>query len=152
MLTDTMKAPTAQQDQAAILSLLENNVQAHRDKNAASIAASYAPDAAVFNLAPPLAHQGIDVKEKQAWLDSWDGPVEIEPRDMQVTVNGNIAFAHGYMRMAGRKQDAGRDIHFWMRETVCLERREGKWRIVHEHTSVPFYMDGMPRPAFDLQP
>lgn len=43
-------------------------------------------------------------------------------------------------------------VSFWMRETVALERAAGKWRIVHEHTSVPFYMDGSLRPAFDLQP
>jgi len=35
---------------------------------------------------------------------------------------------------------------------VCLRREEGDWRIVHEHTSVPFYMDGSLRPAFDLKP
>jgi ketosteroid isomerase-like protein len=39
-----------------------------------------------------------------------------------------------------------------MRETLCLERQGGGWRIVHEHTSVPFYMDAALRPAFDLQP
>jgi ketosteroid isomerase-like protein len=39
-----------------------------------------------------------------------------------------------------------------MRETLCLEREADSWRIVHEHTSVPFYMDGSMRPAFDLKP
>jgi ketosteroid isomerase-like protein len=39
-----------------------------------------------------------------------------------------------------------------MRWTVCLKRAGGAWQIAHEHTSVPFYMDGTFRPAFDLQP
>jgi len=39
-----------------------------------------------------------------------------------------------------------------MRTTVCLHRDGGEWRIVHEHTSVPFCMDGTLRPAFDLKP
>lgn len=40
-----------------------------------------------------------------------------------------------------------------MRETLCLERQgSGEWKIVHEHTSVPFYMDATLRPAFDLEP
>ena len=39
-----------------------------------------------------------------------------------------------------------------MRATVCLHREGGAWRIVHEHESVPFYMDGSLRPAFDLKP
>ena len=39
-----------------------------------------------------------------------------------------------------------------MRQTLCLERHLSGWHIVHEHTSVPFYMDRSTRPAFDLQP
>jgi ketosteroid isomerase-like protein len=56
------------------------------------------------------------------------------------------------MRMTGKKKGADQGVSFWMRETVCLERGDGGWRIVHEHASVPFYMDGTLRPAFDLQP
>jgi hypothetical protein len=39
-----------------------------------------------------------------------------------------------------------------MRMTMCFERIDGACQIVHQHTSVPFYMDGSLRPAFDLQP
>jgi ketosteroid isomerase-like protein len=28
----------------------------------------------------------------------------------------------------------------------------GEWRIVHDHSSVPFYMDGSYRAAVDLKP
>ena len=35
---------------------------------------------------------------------------------------------------------------------MALRREENGWQIVHEHVSVPFYMDGSLRPAFDLQP
>ncbi|HEX5233915.1 MAG TPA: nuclear transport factor 2 family protein [Silvibacterium sp.] len=140
------------QDQTAILSLLEETSKAHRNKNARGIAALYTRDADIFNLAPPLVHRGIDLSEKQAWLDSWEGPVTIEPRDFQITVSGNSAFAHGYMRLSGKKKGADQPVDFWMRETLCLERVSGDWRIVHEHSSVPFYMDGSLRPAFDLRP
>jgi ketosteroid isomerase-like protein len=54
--------------------------------------------------------------------------------------------------MRGTKKGTDFPIDFWMRETLCLQRVAGGWRIVHEHTSVPFYMDGSLRPAFDLQP
>jgi PhnB protein len=39
-----------------------------------------------------------------------------------------------------------------MRVTLYVHRDGRAWRIIHEHTSVPFYMDGSLRPAFDLQP
>lgn len=150
MATATMIGTT--QDKADVLELIARMARARYEKNASAIAAPYAQGAAIFNLAPPLVHHGIDLKETQAWLDTWAGPITIEPRDFMVTVSGDMAFAQGYMRMQGRKKGADHDVNFWMRETLCLERTGAGWRIAHEHTSVPFYMDATPRPAFDLVP
>jgi len=144
------------QDKADVLELIAGMARARFSKDARAIAAPYAKGAAIYNLAPPLAHWGIDLEETKAWLDTWATPITIEPRDFEVTVEGDLAFAYGYMRMQGRKKGADHDVNFWMRETLVLERdrerEEDRWRIVHEHTSVPFYMDATTRPAFDLQP
>ena len=142
----------ATRDESKIREMLENMHRAHRDKDAEAITAPYAPDAEVFNLAPPLSHHGRDRQEVQAWLDTWATPIEIGARDMEITVTGDFAFAHGLLHMHGTKKGADRPVEFWMRETLCLERRRGGWNIVHEHTSVPFYRDGSNRPAFDLLP
>ncbi|MGH9591123.1 MAG: YybH family protein [Terracidiphilus sp.] len=141
----------ASTDEAEILALLGSLGKAHYDKDAAGIAAPFAPHAAIFDLEPPLAHDGISVERKERWLATWDGPIEIEPRDFKFTIGGDQAFGFGYLKMTGTKH-GGPQVSFWMRETVALERAAGKWRIVHEHNSVPFYMDGSLRPAFDLQP
>jgi len=111
MATATLNAvnKTSSKDEAEIRALVEAMLRANHDKDATAFAAAFAQDAAVFNLAPPLVHHGINIDEK--------GPVS-----------------------------------FWMRETLCLERIGGDWKIVHEHTSVPFYMDSTLRPAFDLEP
>jgi len=151
MTTATSINSTAQ-DELAILALIEDMAKARYDKDPWAIAAPYAPDAVIFNLAPPLAHRGIDIAETQAWLDTWDGPIEIEPRDFHVTVSGDAALCHGYMRLAGSKKGVDQRVTFWMRETLCLSRQANTWQIIHEHTSVPFYMDGGLRPAFDLRP
>ena len=151
MATATFINSTAQ-DELAILAVIEGMAKARYDKNPRAIAAPYTPDAVIFNLAPPLVHRGIDIAETQAWLDTWDGPIEIEARDFHVTVSGDAAFCHGYMRMAGSKKGVDQRVTFWMRETLCLSRKADTWQITHEHTSVPFYMDGSLRPAFDLNP
>jgi ketosteroid isomerase-like protein len=39
-----------------------------------------------------------------------------------------------------------------VRATVGLRRIGGRWQVTHEHSSVPFYMDGSYRAAVDLQP
>ncbi|HEY0703670.1 MAG TPA: nuclear transport factor 2 family protein [Candidatus Acidoferrales bacterium] len=146
--TQKMQNP---QDNAEILAIIESVQKAHHDKNAAAIVAAYTADADIYNLAPPLRHRGVDLKEKQAWLDTWDGPVELEIRDFKTVVSGDLAFGNGYYRMSGTKV-GGPKVNFWMRTTVHLHRENGAWRITHEHNSVPFYMDDTLRPAFDLQP
>jgi ketosteroid isomerase-like protein len=156
MSTATLQTPVTQatgaRDEADILALLNTLHQAHYDKDGAAIAAVYASDAAVFNLAPPLTHCGVDPAAKQAWLDLWQTPIRLETRDLKITVSGNFSFCHCFLRMSGTKKGPEGTVSFWMRETLCLQRRGSGWRIVHEHTSVPFYMDGSLRPAFDLQP
>lgn len=151
MLSATLQAQITK-DEADIRAIGELLHKANHDKDAAAFAALFATDAAVFNLAPPLVHVGIDVKEKQAWFDSWETPVEIEAHDLKITVSGEMAYAHGFLHMKGTKKGAEGQVDFWMRETLCFERQGGGWQIVHEHTSVPFYMDGSLRPAFDLEP
>lgn len=126
--------------------------RAHYVKDALAAASIYAPDASVFNLAPPLEHHGVNVEEKQAWMDSWETPIEIAPRNLKIRVSGDFAFADCLLELKGTKKGPEGQVHFWMRETMAFERLDGTWRIVHEHTSVPFYMDGTFRPAFDLEP
>jgi len=139
-------------DQAEVLAVIDQLRKANHDKDAAGFAALFATDAADYNLAPPLTHRGIDLREKQAWFDTWDGPVEVEARDFEVTVSGDVAFCHGFMHLNATSKTAGRLVSFWMRSTLHLKREAGAWKITHSHTSVPFYMDGSLRPAFDLIP
>jgi ketosteroid isomerase-like protein len=153
MSAATLSIPVSKStDEAEILAVVQNLRQAHLDKDVALFAAQFAPGAAIYNLAPPLVHHGIDPEEKQAWFDSWATPIEIDSRDFNVIVSGDFAVCHGFLHMNGTKKGADRAVNFWMRETLCLQRQESGWQIVHEHTSVPFYMDATLRPAFDLQP
>lgn len=151
MSTATLKYQ-ATKDEADIRALVEMVGKAHHNKDAAAIVAPYEQDAVVCDLAPPLSHRGMDLQAKQAWLETWEGPIDRESSDFKITVSGDFAFGHGFYRLSGTPKAAGRPISFWMRATVCLHRDGGIWRIVHEHTSVPFYMDGTLRPAFDLKP
>lgn len=68
---------------------------------------------------------------------------------MNLTID-ELAFSSALMRMRGRIN--GEDQDMWFRATVCLRKMNGQWRIVHDHSSVPFYMDGSYRAAVDLKP
>ncbi len=126
--------------------------RAHFTKDAVAIAAQYTDDAIIFDLDPPLQHRGVDIQEKQEWLDSWETPIAHVPRELNINVNGDFAFVHCLVQMSGTKTGPEGAVCFWMRQTFAFERIRGSWRIVHQHSSVPFYMDGTFRPAFDLQP
>jgi ketosteroid isomerase-like protein len=157
MPTATPHAPASSpssvsEDEAAILALGAALHVAHANKDPEGIAAPYAPHAVIYDLEPPLSHDGISVERKRKWLATWDTPVELVAQDFKVVISGDHAYGYGYLRLAGKKKGVEHPVSFWMRATMCFERIGGAWRIVHEHHSVPFYMDGSLRPAFDLEP
>lgn len=134
--------------------LVEQQAKAISAKDAEAALAAYAPTIVKFDLAPPLRHLGPAALERavlQAWFDTWRGPIGYGVRDLAVTARGDLAFCHGLLHISGDKV-AGERADVWTRLTLCLECLGGAWKIVHEHTSVPFYMDGSERAALDLQP
>jgi ketosteroid isomerase-like protein len=139
-------------DEAAIRALIDERVAALRDKDGARAVAVLASDVVAFELAPPLvAEHATDWAAAQAWLDGFDGPVETEVRDLVVNVSADVAFSHSLNRLRAVRKD-GRKVDFWMRSTLGFAKRDGAWKIVHGHTSVPFRMDGSFTAALDLQP
>ena len=137
-------------DRTEIEGLFEQLAKAHADRDADAIVGVYAPDAVIYDLAPPLGRRGINRDKIAAWLAGWDGPIVIEARDVNLTVDRDVAFVSALNRMRGRQSGRGQDL--WFRSTMGLRKTNGRWRIVHDHSSVPFYMDGSYRAALDLQP
>jgi len=125
--------------------------QGHAEKDAAAILACYTPDALIYNLPPPLQGRGLDRGETEAWLATWDGPVRVSSADVGLQEGADLAWSTALNRMQGRKRD-GETVDMWFRTTMCFRKTGGRWLIVHEHASVPFYMDGSYRAATDLQP
>lgn len=137
-------------DRAEIETLFQKLASAHADHDADAIVEAYAPAAVIFDLAPPLGRRGMNRDNVAAWLAGWDGPIQIDARDVSLTVGGNLAFVSALNRMRGRQ--GGEDQDLWYRTTMCLQKISGRWQIICDHSSVPFYMDGSYRAAVDLKP
>jgi ketosteroid isomerase-like protein len=135
---------------AEIRGVLDGIARALHDRDAAAVARHYAPDAAIADLAPPLMHHGLDPAGLQSWLDGWDGPVDVTYRDLAVRVEGGLALCHGLLHT--RTTRGGEEAAWWARMTAALARGPDGWRVIHDHVSVPFYMDGSDRAALDLDP
>jgi uncharacterized protein (TIGR02246 family) len=141
-------------DLAAVRALVNERVHAMRTGDAETICRAYAPEAVVFSLAPPLvqpADGSRDPAQLTAWFAEKGGSVWSEVRDVQITVDGDLALCTALESM-GAPPDAEQQFTLWFRSTLGLRRIDGRWQIVHEHTSTPFHMDGSFRAAVDLQP
>lgn len=141
-------------DEATIRGLIEDRTTAMRSGDAKAIVDTYAPDAIVYSLAPPLVQPADgtrDLAQLQAWFAEKGGGVWSEVRDLRVTVDGDLAVCTSVESM-GAPPDAPQPFALWYRSTLAMRRIDGDWRIFHEHTSTPFYMDGSNRAALDLHP
>ncbi len=139
--------------ESAIRELFDSFQRAMRAGDATAVVTHYAPELVSYTLAPPLVQDTAEVLDPayvQAWFDSHGGgPIDYAITGLQVTVSGDIAFAHGLIRMGAPDGDG---FSLWFRGTYGLRRIDGEWAIVHEHESTPFYMDGSLRAAVDLAP
>jgi len=67
---------------------------------------------------------------------AFEGPIVFEIRDLNIVIRDDIAFSYSLNRMRGTRKD-GQKSDYWLRWTACYQKIDGKWRIVHDHSSVP---------------
>ena len=143
------------QDEARIRQLMAGQETAMRARDAEWLVSRFAPEAVKFDLAPPLRHTGPEVHDAdrlRLWFSGFDGPIGYEIRDLSVTVGEDVAFCHGLHRLSATPNGSPEGFDLWFRATACLRKIDGKWWIIHEHTSTPFDMDGSFRASIDLEP
>jgi PhnB protein len=137
-------------DTAPIRAAIDSALAALRAKDARGVMTHQLPDTATYSLAPPLLTTET-AEGLQHWFDTWRGPIGWELADLEIVADGDVAFAYGLAHMTGTKTDGERP-DLWFRQTFGLRRIGGEWKLVHQHHSVPFYMDGSFRAAVDLKP
>jgi PhnB protein len=137
-----------------IRTLIDNWAKAMRAKDADGVVSQYGADNVKFILAPPLQYTRDNPFGKKAleqWFSSFQGPIGYEIRDLNITIGDDVAFCHSLNRM--RATTTGEEkVDLWFRESLGFRKIDGKWTITHEHSSVPFYMDGSYKAAVDLKP
>lgn len=148
-----MKTVEAANDEAKIRAAIENCADAVRAKDVDQYVSHYAEDILLFDLAPPLQYAGLDALRKgiEEWFPTFEGAIGFEVRDLQISIGNDTAFSHSLNHITG-KRTTGEHTDVWVRSTIGFRKIEGKWLIIHEHVSVPLYMDGSNKAAVDLKP
>lgn len=86
---------------------------------------------------------GTQIKGKEKYKELWsacfpyfEDKIGSERKQMKIYVNDNLAFMHCYSRLSGMKSDDP-VTKSWLRVTVCYQKVDGAWKVVHEHASFP---------------
>jgi ketosteroid isomerase-like protein len=143
--------PSRSSEESTVRRTVEAWASAISAKDADAVTRHYATDYVQFSMAPPLQTKGGDRRGLQAWFDTWEGPIGYAVGASDVAASDDLAFMHGLCRMSGTKV-SGDKVDLWFRQTLGLRKVDGAWQIAHQHTSVPFYMDGSFSAAIDLAP
>jgi uncharacterized protein (TIGR02246 family) len=129
---------TASQDEIAIRALIERWVAAVRAENREEIRAEHHPEILMFDVPPPFLSQGLD-----AYMATWElffsraeRAASFGLRDVKVTAGNDVGFATATGRCADF-DSAGKQEQLQFRLTMGFRKVAGRWRIVHEHHSLP---------------
>jgi uncharacterized protein (TIGR02246 family) len=119
--------------------LVAERVRAVRDRDAETLATRPADDVITFDVLPPLNARGSQatLTHLRAWFDGYDGPIDYSVRDVHVDADGDVGFC-AFLYHVGGTLTSGAEVDMWVRATLCCRRIDGRWRIVHDHESVPF--------------
>jgi len=140
-------------NESRIRERIDSWAKAVRAKDVDGVMSHFAPDAVTYDLAPPLEYVGADsIREVlEEWFPTFRGEVGYEITDLHVDASNDLALCRSLNHITGTRTD-GEKTDVWVRATVGLRKIGGEWLVTHEHSSVPFYMDGSYRAAVDLKP
>jgi ketosteroid isomerase-like protein len=96
------------------------------------------PNVHSYEHVAPLEYRGIDAVRAvcQQGFDQIKGEFEWDVPDLQVIVRDDIAIAWGLNRMRYRSPSAP-EVENWSRSTRVFQKKEGTWKMIHQHLSLP---------------
>jgi ketosteroid isomerase-like protein len=129
---------TLSSNQAEILALIERWAAAVRNEDRATIREDHDADMLMFDVPPPFLSRGLDVYMAtwETFFSTAEKPVAFDFHDIEIAAGEDTAFATAvgncvYFDPKGKREP----LQF--RLTMGLRKIGGRWRVMHEHHSVP---------------
>lgn len=130
---------TRADDAAEIRRLIDDWSRAVEARDADGAVATYTEGTVMFDAIPPHVLVG-----REAVREVWDRSFPMFPKvfrvahdDLTVTAGGDVAFVHGHVRFVPVDPPDHPCGSGSLRVTVGLRRIDGRWRVLHEHVSMP---------------
>ena len=132
---------TVRSDLPAIRAVIDAIIKAVRAGDVDAFLALCAPDIVVFDLLPPLEHKGMDAIRRNwtAALGSFERPIEYDVDHLELAIGADVAWSRSLTRFGGVTKD-GKHVTQLLRSTLGFRKIAGRWKIMHQHVSVPFDM------------
>ncbi len=126
------------QDVQQIRSLIDRWADAVRRVDLPAIRADHDANILMFDVPPPFLSRGID-----AYMATWQlffsmaqKPIAFNFEDIEITAGTDVAFATAKGRCINIDR-AGKREPLEFRLTMGLKKIDDKWRVMHEHHSLP---------------
>ena len=124
-------------DERALRQLIADWSSAARRRDYEGVMAHHAPNILMFDVPPPFQSEGLE-----AYRRTWDllfgslaDPPTFDFSDIRVTAGTDLAFATAHGKCLSNEKGAVTETHF--RLTMCFQKHDREWLVVHEHHSVP---------------
>jgi ketosteroid isomerase-like protein len=133
-----MSSDPLHNDVQQIRALIDRWAEAVRREDLAAIRDDHDANILMFDVPPPFQSRGID-----AYMATWqlffanvEKPVTFNFDDIEVTAGAEVAFATAKGRCVDIDR-AGKREPLEFRLTIGLKKINAKWRVMHEHHSLP---------------
>ena len=133
-----MSSDPLHDDVQQIRALIDRWAEAVRREDFAAIRDDHDANILMFDVPPPFQSRGID-----AYMATWqlffanvEKPVTFNFDDIEVTAGAEVAFATAKGRCVNIDR-AGKREPLEFRLTIGLKKINAKWRVMHEHHSLP---------------
>jgi len=125
-------------DEVDIRKLIARWATAVRDRDRTGIRTEHVSDILLLDVPPPLFSQRLDyyMATWERFLSWSDKPVAFDFHDVRITAGKDVAFATALGRCAGVDANSKRE-ELEFRLTICFRKIGGRWRVMHEHHSLP---------------
>lgn len=126
-------------NESAIRSVLDAWTRATREGRHDDILTNHDENVIIYDVLTPMKYSSASEYRMswEEWQPDAQGEMRFELEELEVTAGTEAAFAHGTLQCGGTLPD-GKTFRGAVRATFCFSKKEGGWKIVHQHISKPY--------------